>query len=199
MTEVKVLVKGEHKKDEQGKLRIYSTVSLIKSDKNIVVDTGSFQEKDSIIKALKEEGLTPENIDIVFLTHLHLDHIINTYLFKNAKVFCKFNAGYPGQVHNPKDGTIERTEISDGINLAKDVKFLLTPGHTTDVTSLLVNTPDGKIVIAGDAFPSKEFLDLSKEPLAMLTNIPEFNKSRKKILDIADYIVPGHGDMFKVE
>jgi glyoxylase-like metal-dependent hydrolase (beta-lactamase superfamily II) len=198
MAEVKVLVKGEHKRTEDGKLRIYSSVSLIKTDKNIIVDTGSFHETELIIKGLKEENLTPEDMDIVFLTHLHLDHVINTHLFKNAKIYCKFNPGYPGQIHNPKDGTIERTEINDGVKLTKDVEFLLTPGHTTDSTSLIVTTQDGKVCIAGDAFPSKEFLNLNKEPLAMLVDISQFNKSRDKILAIADYIIPGHGDIFKV-
>jgi len=199
MKEVKVLIKGEHSKNEEEKLVIGSTVTLIKGNKNIIVDTGSFLDKDKIIEELKKENLTPEEINIVVLTHLHLDHLVNTYLFKNAKVFCKFKGGdYPGQIHYPNKGCLERAEIADGKELMKGVSFLLTPGHTPDMISVVVNTTEGKVVIAGDAFPSKDFLDLNKEPIAMLTDIPEFNKSRKKILEVADYIVPGHGDMFKV-
>jgi len=29
--------------------------------------------------------------------------------------------------------------------------------------------------------------------------LEEFCNSRKKILDVADYVVPGHGEMFKVK
>ena len=48
MVEVKILVEGKHEfKDD--KLEIGSTVSLIKTDKNIIVDTGSFLDKDKII------------------------------------------------------------------------------------------------------------------------------------------------------
>ena len=82
MAEVKVLVEGVHKQEANGQLRVGSTISLIKSNKNIIVDTGSFLEKDQIIDGLKKEELTPEEIDIVILTHLHLDHLVNTYLFK---------------------------------------------------------------------------------------------------------------------
>ena len=204
MAEVKVLIEGVHKVIDKEKLRlkIGSTVSLIKTNKNIIVDTGSFLDKEKIIDELKKEDLTPENIDIVILTHLHLDHTVNTYLFRNAKIFCKFskpNKDYPGQFHYPKEGSIERTEINDNIKVAEDVTFLLTPGHTPDSISVVVNTEKGKIVITGDAFPSEDFLDLSKEPIPYLVDIRAFNESRNKIIKIADYIVPGHGKMFKVK
>jgi glyoxylase-like metal-dependent hydrolase (beta-lactamase superfamily II) len=201
MATVKVLVKGEHKKDEQDQLRLCSTVTLIKSDKNIIVDTSSFLEKEQILNSLKEEGLTPKDIEIVVLTHMHLDHVVNTYLFKNAKVYCKFKgqSGYPGQFHDVKTGTAQRTEINDGVKLTKDVEFILTPGHTPDMISVVIDTADGKVVIAGDAFPDKSFLNKEKQPNPLFMDVPEFNKSRDKILKIADYVVPGHGDIFKVE
>ncbi len=199
MAEVKVLIKGEHSKNEEGKLVIGSTVTLVKSSENIIVDTGSFLDKDKIIEELKKENLTPEEIDTVVLTHLHLDYVVNTHLFENAKIFCKFKGTYPGQVHSPNKGYLERTEIADGVKITEDVEFLLTPGHTPDMISVVVNTTEGKVVIAGDAFPNESFLDLEKQPNPLLMDVEEFNKSRNKILEVADYIVPGHEDMFKVK
>jgi len=201
MAEIKVLIQGIHQKNEAGNLLIGSTVTLIKTDKNIIVDTGSFLWKEKIIEGLKEENLTPKDIDIVILTHLHLDHIVNTYLFENAKIFCKFKGqtSYPGQFHTPKLGLVQRTDIKEGIKIAEDVEFLETPGHTPDMISVLVNTPQGKIVIAGDAFPDQSFLDLEKQPNSLLVNVEEFNHSRQKIINLADYIVPGHGDIFKIQ
>jgi glyoxylase-like metal-dependent hydrolase (beta-lactamase superfamily II) len=199
MADVKVIIEGEHRPNDKKQLRVFSTVTLIKSDKNILVDTSSFLENDSLIKGLREEGLAPEDIGIVVLTHLHLDHIINTSLFTNAKVYCKFRKGYCGQFHIVKDGVVERVEIADGVKLAEDVEFLLTPGHTEDMISLVVHTQEGKIVIAGDAFPSKEYLDLNKHPEPIvIASADDFDRSRKKILGIADWIVPGHGAIFKV-
>jgi glyoxylase-like metal-dependent hydrolase (beta-lactamase superfamily II) len=199
---VKVLIPGFHAKNEEGQLRLFSTVTLIKSDKNIIVDTGSFLEKDRIVEELKKENLTPKDIDIVVLTHLHLDHIVNTYLFENAKIFCKFKGqtGYPGQFHTPKLGLAQRTDIKENVKLAEDVEFLETPGHTEDMVSVVVNTSEGKIVVAGDALADEKMTNLeNKPPVMILSSEADYDNSRKKILEIADYIIPGHGDMFKVE
>jgi len=90
MATVKVLIKGHHSKDVENRPKIGSTVTLIRGQKNIIVDTGSFLDRDRLITALEKENLTPEDIDMVIITHLDLDHIVNTYLFKDAKIFCKF-------------------------------------------------------------------------------------------------------------
>lgn len=201
MAEIKVLVEGVHKKEDD-KLRIGSTVTLIKSDKNIIVDTGSFLDKDKIIEELKKEDLIPEDIDIVILTHLHLDHTVNTYLFNNAKIYCKFRKSHPGMFHDPKAGTLQRIEIKDNMEIAKNVKIILTPGHTDDMISVVCETDKGTIVMAGDAISDESWGDLDKKyiPDAIFSerDIEKYDNSRKKIVEIADYIVPGHGGMFKV-
>ena len=199
MVEIKVLVEGDHTMLDDGKMKIGSTVTLIKTDKNIIVDTGSFLDKNKLIEALKKEGLTPTDINIVILTHLHLDHTVNTYLFDKANIFYKLRGGdFAGLMGFPKEGKINRFELVDGVELAKDVSILSTPGHSEDCLSVVVNTSEGKIVMAGDAIDSKEFANLSIQP-ALYWNLEEFNKSRKKILEIADYVIPGHGGMFKVK
>ncbi len=200
MAKVKVLIGGIQKKNEDGSMRIGSTVTLIKSDKNIIVDTGSFLEGKEVLRALKEEGLAPEDIGIVVLTHLHLDHTVNTYLFEKAKIYCKFRSDpYPGQAHSPENGCLKRIELTEGTEIAENVSIMSTPGHTNDMISILIETEDGKkIVIAGDAIPNESFIDESKQP-ELSDNLEQFNQSRKKILKMADYIVPGHGNIFEVK
>ena len=200
MAEVKVLIEGVHEKIGEDKFKVGSTVALIKTDKIILVDAGSFLDEKRLIDELKKEDLTPEKIDIIILTHIHLDHIINIHLFKNAKIICKFRGGlYPGQIHYPKDGDLQRFEIKDGVKIAKDVELILTPGHSDDMISVVVNTNEGKIIVSGDAISNEDWVDLNKTANPILvTSIEEFNESRKKILNLADYIIPGHGKMFKV-
>ena len=197
MAEVKVLIDGDHTMLDDGKMKISSTVTLIKTDKNIVVDTGSFLDKDKLIESLKKENLTPADIDIVILTHLHLDHTVNAYLFSNANILYKLRGDFAGIIGFPKEGKIKRFELVDGVEVAKDVSILFTPGHSEDCISVVVDTSEGKIVMAGDAIDSKEFADLNVQPKLYL-NLEDFNKSREKILKIADYIVPGHGGIFKL-
>lgn len=198
MAEVKVVIQGVHGKPIEGKLQIGATATLIKSDKNILVDTGYFEDKDTLISALAEEKLAPDQIDIVIITHMHLDHVVNTYLFENAKIFCKLRKDYIGQYHVPKEKSVQRIEIVDGTEIAKDVSILLTPGHTEDHMSVLVKTEKGNVVIAGDAIADKSFVELSVAP-PLATDFRDYDESRKKIIAVADYIIPGHGDMFEVK
>lgn len=200
MAEVKVLIAGihDHIKD---KLVIGSTVTLIKSDKNILVDTSGFGKEKELKKRLAEENLTFEDIDIVLLSHLHLDHLCNVHLFPNALIYCKFCGGnYPGQRHFPKEGALERFNLKDGTEIAKDVSIIELPGHTSDLIGLIVKTKNGKVIIASDAMSTEKNMQMeNKPPVMILWNEEAYDSSRKKILEIADYIIPGHGDLFKVK
>jgi len=50
-------------------------------------------------------------------------------------------------------------------------------------------TPDGE--------NGRKWIDLDVQP-SLCWNLEEFNKSRRKILEVADYIIPGHGRIFKI-
>lgn len=75
-----------------------------------------------------------------------------------------------------------------------------TPGHTPEDISVIVHNTDryGTIAIAGDVFIVEEDLDypIMWKPLAWNEKIQE--ESRKKLLCLADYIVPGHGKAFPI-
>jgi len=197
MNKVTILNKGVHDIIDAG-LKINSTITLIQGEKNIIVDTGWFFTNEKIINSLKDLNLITDDIDIVVLTHTHIDHTMNTYLFDRSLIYAKFASEYFGQYHDPQKGVLNRADVVDGSKLMKGVEILLTPGHTGDSLSVVVDTEDGKIVIAGDAIADKEWIDLDKKPNeALIYSLEEYDKSRRKILDIADYIIPGHGDMFK--
>ncbi len=54
---------------------------------HVVVDTGLPHEDHQIIKALDTRGLKPSDIGIVVNTHMHIDHVLNNYLFPNSLVY----------------------------------------------------------------------------------------------------------------
>ena len=198
MLEVKILLVGKHDllSDKSG-LHAHSTVTLIKAEKNIIVDTGSFMDKNNLIQSLEKEGLKPEDIDIVILTHLHLDHSSNTNLFFNAKVYVKHNlSSGPGLCFEESSYLIKKVDL-DNYEIVKGVKTILTPGHVDAHISVIVETEGGIITIAGDAIASKEYADFNKKP-SKAYDFEEYLKSKKKILEIADFIIPGHGEIFKV-
>lgn len=71
--------------------------------------------------------------------------------------------------------------------------------------SLLVKTPKGIIAIAGDAIwwldGEEKLFDIHQKDHSQAKgmNMEKLIESRKKILQKADYIIPGHGKMFKVK
>jgi len=175
-----------------------STVTLIKGAKNVVVDSGGFaDDAETIKKMLAKEGLRPEQIDIAIATHYHWDHVSNFHLFKNARLYKCYSFSSYIDIKNNKT---EPVDIKDGFKIMDNVEIMLTPGHLEHHMSIVVKTDKGIVVIAGDAIGRKDWVDLTKFPeKRYVWDEKKYNENRKKILKIADYIIPGHGDMFKVE
>jgi glyoxylase-like metal-dependent hydrolase (beta-lactamase superfamily II) len=84
------------------------------------------------------------------------------------------------------------TDLPD--QLTDDIKIISTPGHSKDSLTLLVKTEAGTIAIVGDVFWQQDKPEV--DPYA--TDNEQLQKSRQQVLALADYIVPGHGAMYKV-
>lgn len=88
------------------------------------------------------------------------------------------------------------------IELYPDVELWSTPGHTSNCCSLVIRNVEnlGTVAIVGDLFESEN--DLINDNIwieAGSFNQTIQRKNREHMLNIADYIVPGHGEMFKVK
>lgn len=195
MTKIEILVKGyaiERGKEEFAS----STATLIQYNKlNIIVDPGMDREK--LLSSLAKKNLKIEDIDYIILTHTHVDHCILAGIFENAKILndSELNS-FDGRIIEHK-GKIPNT----------DIKIIKTPGHDQFHCSVLVETEDlGKVVIAGDVFWWEDDEEQKTDKKSLLEHKDPYvkdkkalRKSREKVLNIADYIIPGHGKMFKVE
>ena len=181
MTKVKVLVKGyvSGKENENS----CSTVTLIQDEGiNMVVDPGTLKDRQILIDALKKEGLSIKDINYVCITHSHMDHYRNIGMFPNAKALDYWGIWEKDTVDDWKE------DFTDSIKIIK------TPGHDRTGITLLVKTSEGIIAIVGDVFWKK---DLPKEdPYA--SNMEKLKKSRELVLEKADFIVPGHDDIYEV-
>lgn len=182
MAKVKVLIEGYVKEP-----KIVPTTTLIQDDKvNIIVDPGMGKNKRALLeKVLRKEKLAFDDIDIVFCTHYHPDHTQFVGLFPKAKWITSLYIF---------DGDKWLDHKGEEYRLSPNVSIIHTPGHTSEHASLKVKTDKGIVAVAGDVW----WLDTMKPKIdEMAQDQKELEKSRKKVLEIADWIIPGHGKMFK--
>lgn len=188
---VKVLIEGYAKEVNGEEFASSSTVLIQDETNNIIVDPGS--NRKLLLEKLNLEGLSIQDINIVLLTHNHLDHSLLAGMFENAVI-------YDDSSISSMDSKIVN---HDGF-IGGSIKIISTPGHDQFHMSVLVkNTDKGNVVISGDIFwwadEDKQITD--KESLINLEDPYVKNKeqllnSRRQILETADYIIPGHGKPF---
>ncbi|MBI4149628.1 MBL fold metallo-hydrolase [Candidatus Woesearchaeota archaeon] len=188
MTEVIVLKEGTHPEiasyDSEIECiidPICSSVTLIKGKENIIVDCGNFGFEEEILENLHNAGLEPKRIDYVIITHHHPDHWLGTYLFRHAKLVI--NTG----VLQDKRGTYYKDA---GFITIPGVERIKTPGHTPSHMSVVVKA-DKTYVIAGDA--------IRYDMLEQRCKNDDELKSARRILEIADIVIPGHGPVIEGE
>ena len=190
---VVVLKPGYARWEGYASQRACGTITLIKSHKNCVVDLGIPQDKNFILQQLKRNGLTSKDIDTVILTHSDIDHIGNLNLFPDAT----FIGG-----NDVMQGDLFKEFFKEKYTVDENITIIHTPGHDNRSISVLVKTEKGLVAVTGDLFEyDKDWLtvDTSKawEPWSQDKELQ--NKSRAKVWKLADYIVPGHGDIFTVD
>jgi len=192
MSKVKVLIEGYAKQLKNGWVASSTTCLVTTGNKKIITDPGCNREK--LLKALKKEDLTVDEISYVFLSHCHPDHILLAAIFSRAK-FVTFDAN----LMYDKDLLLGFDKHIFG----KDIEIIETPGHVLEHLSLLVDTPEGKVAIAGDVVwwtdSEKQVFNINQEDhsKARGMNMEKLVESRKKLLAVADWIIPGHGKMFQ--
>lgn len=165
------------------------TITLIKSIKNVIVDTGLPKDKEVIINGLSKHGLIPEDIDYVVCTHGDADHISNNNLFPKAPLVVGFDI-YHGDIATFFQ---ENYQIDDNITVTGMV------GHDDRSIGVLVKTDIGMVAVTGDLFEAEHDWKNAKDWLAFSKKPKNQIKNRARVWELADYIVPGHGDIFKVD
>uniref|UniRef100_T1JM42 Metallo-beta-lactamase domain-containing protein 1 n=1 Tax=Strigamia maritima TaxID=126957 RepID=T1JM42_STRMM len=192
--QVAVLKEG-YSRIVNGTVLARGTSTLIKGPKNILVDTLSPWDKDVLIKALQKHELKCEDIAYVVCTHGHTDHIGNLNLFTKATHIIGYSVCHEDQYY------IHPFEMNMPYVIDDQVEVIPTPGHTgSDVTVIVQTDALGIVAVVGDLFEREDDLDdpaLWRE-IAGSENPKLQEKNRNMILRKAQYIIPGHGPMFKV-
>ena len=161
---------------------------------------------------LEKLGLAIDDIDYVIITHSHYDHTANLYKFANTKVIIQ--QAELEQIKHPFAYTKPRlpknfTKLFDGIDfevvngdtkIDNKLELILTPGHSAGGQSVAVKTETGTAVITGwcctqeNFTPPSEFVEKGF-PFTIgtsHTNPGELYDSTKRIIELADLILPCH-------
>ena len=164
----------------ESRWRIPCTSYLVRSaDNTVLVDTGvgpaglwgwNAEFEEGLLPALAEAGVAPEDIDIVFLTHLHVDHVgWNTdreghVVFPSARyVAHRDGVAFARDSSRPH---IERTILSvefeqiDGVaDVAEGVTAFPLPGHFPGHMGLRIDSEGERAVLIADAAVNPMLLD----------------------------------------
>ncbi len=119
---------------------------------------GFGNELTSLEDGFAKLGLSPEDIGIVIVTHLHFDHIALGHLYRQAKFFVqKRELDYARNPH-PIDAALYDRSTFEGLDLEvvdgerriiPGVSVFLSPGHSPGGQSVEVTTTAGKVITPG--------------------------------------------------
>jgi glyoxylase-like metal-dependent hydrolase (beta-lactamase superfamily II) len=162
---------------------VRSTCTLVRDAEHvIVVDPGMATSVEALFEPLAKLGVRPEDVTEVVLSHHHPDHTMHAGQFPNAAVHDHW-AIYRG-------ADWEDSEC-DGRVLSPSVQLARTPGHTAEDLALVAGTPDGIVVTTHSWFRADSAVD-DEDP----EDPEQLRESRRRILSVADRIIPGHGPAF---
>ena len=128
-------------------------------DGRILVDTGmidSTPELDAEWRPTIYPERIPRDVALVVNTHLHFDHCGGNRLFPGLPIYVqrleREAARVPGYTI-PEWVEFEGAdyvELDGAAEIVPGVRVVRTPGHTPGHQSVLVETEDGLVVVAGD-------------------------------------------------
>jgi N-acyl homoserine lactone hydrolase len=121
----------------------------------------NISREQEIDQQLKEIGLSSGNIDVVILTHMHIDHIDGVKYFPHSKfLVSKLDREKPYGIPLSVLPTWFKSEKIDyrksdygftgGFKISNELEIIATPGHTLGHQSVMLSVDNCKIIFAGD-------------------------------------------------
>lgn len=155
-------------------------------------------EEDWLDSRLRQLEIGPDDVDLLVLSHLHIDHVGNAQLWagtsttiivdeaEKAGAFSFDGANLGAHLRSDYDG-LDLTTIAADTELMPGVTALRTPGHTWGTLSLQVDLADsGTMIFASDALYRSESYGPPALPAAIVHDTVAWFASVEKIRGIAE-------------
>jgi len=196
MNSIDILFSGTRQDSFEGDVKTSvacnSSSVLVRGDEGaVIIDTGAVGYGDKLLAALKGLGVDPADIDVVVNTHSHQDHTYNNHLFPDALVYTSTS------VWHPHDGN--KVVIYGDITKVPIpcIRLINTPGHMLGHVSAVAESGGKRYVVAGDAI--RESVIRSGIIPKKYADARAYLDSMLKVFEIADIIIPGHGNVIDGE
>jgi len=174
--------------DDQNRITLQTNCLLLKwGDRTVVVETGCGDkwtdkargrfviERRTVVDALAEHGVQPDDVTDVVVTHLHFDHAGGLTTLAEGQavpVFGRARVHVQGREwedalanRSTMTGTYLRDHldpIADAVSLLDGdgevlpgVESIMMPGHTWGQQAVLIHTSDGPVCFPGDVMPTR--------------------------------------------
>lgn len=169
--------------DHAGNVEFPFSCFLVRSgDQTVLIDTGlgpvdmfGFKGGD-LLGEMAKAGVRPEDVDTVFVTHLHIDHCGTVAVVEGESAHPTFpNATYrwSSEEHNYWTTSLDSAFLApaqkdymrgmfagveghvktadDGESIARGVNVIATPGHTPGHSGIILSSGAERAFVLGDA------------------------------------------------
>ncbi len=178
-----------------------SNTYLITGRRNILIDPGHYHLFGHVKDELKKLSLSIQDIDLIILTHGHLDHTEAIRLFDETPAIytihkeewevIKKGSSYHMGLFGPSEMT-PHILLQEGDLIVGDKRFYIihTPGHSPG--SICIYWPEKKVLFTGDCVFEQ---GIGRTDL-LGGDGEKLKESIKRISKLEVwYVMPGHGDM----
>lgn len=181
-------------RDDQAYRKALCTSTLVTGDGFRMLVDPPYGDADQMAAELfRRTGRRLEDVDAVFLTHEHGDHVIGLKHFTQAK----WLAAPPVAKILNASGKFEKAVEAADERLFGCIDLIHTPGHTLSHHSLAFDWEGYRVVVAADAAMTPDFW-ANRQGYFNSVDFDLAAQSIDKLREAADIVVPGHDNYFFV-